>query len=127
MNEQFRQEFRDRNLASGLDPEQQCLYCGDPLGGPVGGVLNEDGDAHICCEEENELEIICCPVCFEPSSYCQGHGKQELSLEPDCVICEEPVDYFRFDSVCSGHTLFEVKGYRREIEKECLECQPVAL
>lgn len=122
MNSEMREEHVRTNLEAGLNPEHQCIYCGDPLFGPMGGVLNEDGDAHVSCEEENDMEVICCPVCWEPSDFCQGHGSFDMEQlgDADCEICSEPLNFHIHDSTCCGHSLYEIKEHVNNKEEDSI-------
>lgn len=92
-----------------------CDICGESMHHCE---VNEDRDLHLSCEEEANKEQICCPVCWSASDFCQGHGVEELGAEPDCEICGEPVDYFKFDCTCQGHSKHEIKEYQKMKKEE---------
>lgn len=92
-------------------------------------MLNETFDTDLLEEEP----VICCPVCWTPSDFCQGHGHDELNGIGDCEICGEALDHSRQGNgkedevlvVCMGHTQEEIDEYCKDLEEK-RKCQHVA-
>ena len=79
-----------------------CDLCEEPLEDH-----ENDGEYHDGC-----LEQIYCPICYDRSDYCRGHGEEEKKNHGDCKICDEHIDD------CHGHGMLEIREYEEKKEND---------